>query len=204
MSSPLNNLKSPAALLRFVLAVALGLSLDLWTKHVAFEKLAEGPPYQRIDPQTARMRWVVDSRYDLLTTRGYVFIPGYLNFNVTVNEGAVFGIGQGKRWVFVAISIAAILFLGYLFLTSGEYWVPQIIFGMLLAGVLGNMYDRIQLGYVRDMIYALPKWGVFPYIFNVADSLLCVGVALIFVYSLFRSRQSHPHAKQDAPSAPAV
>jgi signal peptidase II len=202
MSLPINNLKSSAALFRFVMAVALGLGLDLWTKHLAFEKLAAGDPYQMIDPQTGRLRWVVESRFDLHATRGYVVVPGFLNFNVTVNEGAVFGLGQGRRWVFVAISIAAILFLGYLFLTSGKQWFPQIIFGMLLAGVLGNMYDRIELGYVRDMIYALPKWGVFPYIFNVADSLLCVGVALIFIYSVIRPR--HVHTPRDAPPSAAV
>jgi signal peptidase II len=202
MSLPINNLKSSAAMFRFVMAVALGLGLDLWTKHLAFEKLAQGSPHQIEEWQTGRKRWVVDCREDLLASHGYVVVPGFLNFNVTVNEGAVFGLGQGRRWVFVAISIAAILFLGYLFLTSGRQWFPQIIFGLLLAGVLGNMYDRIELGYVRDMIYALPRWGVFPYIFNVADSLLCVGVGLIFIYSLFRPR--HAHTSQDAPPASAV
>jgi lipoprotein signal peptidase len=76
---------------------------------------------------------------------------------------------------------------------------------MLLAGVLGNMYDRIVFGYVRDMIHALPGWKwpgtwqvpligypspgreVFPYIFNVADILLCVGVGLMIIYSMFTS-----------------
>src|SRR5579862_7175155 len=99
MPSLLVNLRSPAALSRFLLAVVLGLGLDLWTKHLAFEKLAEGPPYQIIDAQTQRLRWVVDPRFDLRATRGYVVIPGFLNFNVTVNEGAVFGVGQGRRWI---------------------------------------------------------------------------------------------------------
>ena len=53
----------------------------------------------------------------------------------------------------------------------------QIVLGMLLAGVVGNLYDRIHFGFVRDMIYVFPRWGIFPYIFNVADSLLCTGVA---------------------------
>jgi lipoprotein signal peptidase len=70
---------------------------------------------------------------------------------------------------------------------------------MLLAGVLGNMYDRVLHGYVRDMIHALPGWRwpqglrdaigflpreVFPWVFNVADTLLCVGVALSILYSV--------------------
>jgi lipoprotein signal peptidase len=83
---------------------------------------------------------------------------------------------------------------------------------MLLAGVLGNMYDRTLLGYVRDMIHALPGiyWpdfiarylptdlatqSVFPWVFNVADSLLCVGVFLMIVYS-FLQRPVEPAADE--------
>jgi len=70
---------------------------------------------------------------------------------------------------------------------------------VLLAGVLGNLYDRLVFGYVRDMIHALPAWpNLFPYIFNVADSLLCVGVAMMIVYSIFRS----PHPKAENEHAP--
>jgi signal peptidase II len=62
---------------------------------------------------------------------------------------------------------------------------------MLLAGVLGNLYDRLMLGYVRDMIHALPRWpNFFPWIFNVADSLLCVGVTLIILYNLVRPEKA--------------
>ena len=109
---------------------------------------------------------------------------------VTVNEGAVFGLGQGYRWIFLAVSVAAILFLSYLFASSSRrQWFYHFILGLLLAGVLGNMYDRLSLGYVRDMIYIFPgkeMFGreIFPWIFNVADALLCVGVFFIFVYSL--------------------
>jgi len=103
------------------------------------------------------------------------------------------------------VSIGAIAFLTYLFSTSGRQRIYQFILGLLLAGVLGNMYDRIMFGHVRDMIHALPDWSwpgtwklplvdypstfsnraVFPYIFNVADAMLCVGVFLMIVYSWF-------------------
>jgi signal peptidase II len=111
---------------------------------------------------------------------------------VTVNEGAVFGLGQGNQTLFAIVSLAAILFLTYLFATSGRRWFYQLVLGMLLAGVLGNLFDRMYFHYVRDMLYMLPgrQWPgsnreIFPWIFNVADSLLCVGVALMVVYSFF-------------------
>src|SRR5205807_1556046 len=100
MALPLANFRSPAALARFLIAVLLGLGLDLWTKHLAFETLSAGAPYQIQDFETGRVRWVVEPRYDLRETKGYVVIPSLLNFNVTVNEGAVFGFGQGRRWIF--------------------------------------------------------------------------------------------------------
>src|SRR5262249_54197735 len=126
-------------------------------------------------------------------------IPGFLRFEFTTNEGAVFGMGQGMRWLFLVVSVAAVLFLIYLFLTSGRQWLYQIFLGILLAGVMGNMYDRLLLGYVRDMIHAFPAWRIFPWIFNVADSLLCVGVALIVLYSSFTR---HAQAPECPPSSP--
>ena len=84
-------------------------------------------------------------------------IPGWLHFHCTANEGAVFGIGQGNRWLFVIVSVLAIAFLTYLFATSGRQRFYQVVLGMLLAGVLGNMYDRIFHGFVRDMIWIFPQ-----------------------------------------------
>lgn len=187
MAIPTENLLSPAALARFLLTTIVGFTLDLWTKHIAFTQLTSGVPYRGLG-MDGRQHWFVDTRADLIPTKGYDLIPGWLHFHVTVNEGAVFGLGQGQRWLFLVISLAAIFFLSYLFITSGRQRFYQFVLGLLLAGVLGNMYDRFRYGFVRDMIYGLPKWGVFPWIFNVADVLLCVGVALIFLYSLFHLR----------------
>jgi signal peptidase II len=185
MSQPLNpNFRCPAAVARFLLVVAVGLTVDLWSKWLAFEKL-----------QISRTQYPDGSV--VASSRIYDFIPGWLRFEVTVNQGAVFGIGQGQRLIFLLVSAAAVAFLFYLFLSSKPgQWFYQIVLGMLLAGVLGNVYDRVRFGFVRDMIHALPGWPnplrgifpgwqfVFPWIFNVADSLLCVGVVLMLAYTL--------------------
>ncbi|HSV13876.1 MAG TPA: signal peptidase II [Tepidisphaeraceae bacterium] len=162
---------TPAAIARFAVTTAAGLSLDLWSKAQAVVHLKNADPFD--------------------------FIPGWLQFEYTENHGAVFGVAQGQRWVFLVVSFLALVFLTYLFSASGRRAFYQIILGMLLAGVLGNMYDRIAFGYVRDMIHALPMWPhFFPWIFNVADSLLCVGVGLMLVYSFF-------HSPPPSPSVPA-
>lgn len=183
----LRNFLSPAALACFLLTAVIGLTLDQWSKVEAFSRLTSG------------VVEAPDGRLEALNRRIVVFIPGWLQFDVTANKGAVFGIGQGKRVLFVAVSVAAIAFIGYLFAGSGRQRLYQIILGMLLAGVLGNLYDRLQFGYVRDMIHALPRWpSLFPWIFNVADTLLCVGVGSMIVYSLFQNPQKTSSQAQPA------
>jgi signal peptidase II len=176
-----DTLFCPAAVARFVLVTAAGLAVDLWTKALAVDKLAGG--------------------------RVYVAIRGWLQFEYVSNPGAVFGIAPGQRKTFLVVSVLAICFLTYLFSGSGRRPVYQIILGMLLAGVLGNLYDRIVFQHVRDMIHAIPGWrwpaslqgklpfmhgDLFPYIFNIADSLLCVGVALMLIYSFFNAPDEKP------------
>jgi signal peptidase II len=181
------NLYSPAALACFLLTAILGFGMDQWSKVAAFSKLSDG--------------YVQGPDGQLLPNGGdrtQPFIPGVIEFHVTSNPGAVFGMGPGRRTLFIVVSVAAILFIGYLFLGSGRQRIYQIILGMLMAGVLGNLYDRAKYGYVRDMIHALPNWPhAFPWIFNVADSLLCVGVFLMIVYSLFQQ----PHKAQQTQPA---
>ncbi|HEV7302512.1 MAG TPA: signal peptidase II [Tepidisphaeraceae bacterium] len=172
---------------------AIGLTIDLVTKVWAFGRLAES------------VVWDETGRVHVFARDAIQFIPGWLHFEAVANQGAVFGIGQGQRWLFLIVSAGAIGLLTYLFLQSGRARFYQIVLGMLLAGVLGNMYDRMVHGFVRDMFHVFPdmQWPafvqnalsfipyfrgpIFPWIFNVADSFLCVGVAISIVYS-FRAQ----------------
>ena len=191
-------LRSPTALACFLITLGLGLSLDLWSKSYAWRTLAKREP-------------VRDTSGHLRIESGtFEKYPGWLHFKVTVNEGAVFGLGQGNQTLFAIVSAAAIGFLCYLFATSGRRWFYQIVLGMLLAGVLGNLYDRMVFRYVRDMIYIFPdkfvtvfgeRREVFPWIFNVADTLLCLGVGLMVVYSFFAQETEPGDEANDAPAA---
>ena len=196
-----SNLRSPSAMARFLLTAGIGVGLDLWTKSLAFARLA---PYGVETLPNGHVRVIL--RDDM--TQEYTFIKGWLSFKATVNQGAVFGLGQGQRFLFIFVSFIAIAFIVYLFSTSGRQRVYQLVLGLLLAGVIGNLYDRAVLGYVRDMIWIFPNRllfhtgrEVFPWIFNVADSLLCIGVGLIFLYSvigLFRSQEKQPAPDEKA------
>jgi signal peptidase II len=172
-------LRSSVAWICFLLTAAAGVSLDLYTKWLAFSTLA------------AQIVRTPDGLVRVYSKAPYPLIPGWIEFEVTANQGAVFGMGQGRRVLFVVVSFLAIGFLFYLFAHSGKKRFYQILLGMLMAGVVGNLYDRIELGYVRDMIHALSRWpDLFRYIFNVADSLLCVGVSLMILLSLFPEKKA--------------
>ena len=73
MSFPTDNLRSPAAIARFLLTTIIGLALDLWTKHLAFVRLASGTPFRALG-EDGRTRWVVRTRPDLAATDRFVAV----------------------------------------------------------------------------------------------------------------------------------
>jgi len=180
-----------------VVVAGLLLALDLWSKYASFDRLLLSPIER--NPLTGRVLFVQSDEIP--------FIQSWLHFRVTVNEGAIFGIGQGKRWLFVVVSIVAIGLLTTLAARGGK-WIQHATLGLLLAGVLGNLYDRWHYGYVRDMLYALPGrtyadfWltrtltpqslhasELFPWIFNLADCFLVCGVVLLLLQSFFTPQE---------------
>jgi lipoprotein signal peptidase len=201
-------LRSGSAVALLLLAAAALLAVDLASKQVAWKTLVVreiGTPPQRV----------------VIESRDYIVVQDWLHFHATANQGAVFGIGQGKRWLFLLVSVAAVAFIAYLFSTTrAGQWPTHLLLAMFLAGVLGNMYDRLTFGYVRDMIFALPgvywpgTWQVpligypdaqdrhvFPWIFNLADSYLCVGVAIVLLHSVWPQRRLGDAPQPAAPTA---
>lgn len=112
-------------------------------------------------------------------------IPGVLQFNYLENQGAAFGILQNHQTFFV-IAGAIILFLVMylLFVTPHErrYNLLSVLLVMIVAGAVGNMIDRVNLGYVVDFIYVSAI--NFP-IFNVADCYVTVSTIMLAFAILF-------------------
>ena len=102
-------------------------------------------------------------------------------FTTTINHGAVFGSFQGYVGFFLAFSIVAMVLILWVFAMSRRtQWTVHIALGLITAGALGNLYDRAVYDGVRDMFRFYVRW--YPYIFNIADVLLCVGVPLLMLY----------------------
>ena len=141
-------------------------------------------------------------------------IPGILNFTLVLNPGAVFGIGAGKRWIFVGFTLVAIAFAGWMFArwtTARDRWTHAAL-GLLVAGGLGNLYDRVLYACVRDFIHPLPgvklpfgiTWPngsdeVWPYVSNVADAFLIAAIAMLLVVSFRKPAPGSSAAGSGAP-----
>ncbi len=102
---------------------------------------------------------------------------GVLHLTYVENRGAAFGMLAEHRWVFMSISTIAIIAIA-IYLYSGRNTSKLYTSALMLivSGGIGNMIDRIALGYVVDFIdFALIDFAVF----NIADSLVCIGAGLL-------------------------
>jgi signal peptidase II len=177
--------------LAFWTLAALGLGADLGSKHWMFSQA---------DLLAGEVKWVW---------------PGHAGFQLSLNEGALFGLGQGGVWVFAACSIAAAVAIPvWLFYFGGARdRALTLVLAAVMGGVLGNLYDRVGLPgldwqqvpqslnprehaagpvhAVRDFVLLVrrwppqSRWDVWPN-FNIADALLVCGGATIVLLSLRR------------------
>ncbi|MRI80564.1 signal peptidase II [Aerococcaceae bacterium DSM 109653] len=109
-------------------------------------------------------------------------IDGLFDFYYIRNEGAGWGILQGRMWFFYVVTFVIIVYLIYLIYKhrQGSLFL-KCTYGLLLGGAIGNLIDRIINGYVIDMFRL--TFMNFP-IFNVADMALSIGVVLLIIQVL--------------------
>ena len=184
-----------------------GLAVDLVSKSVAFASIADNPV--RID--RASVVELTSQGRGLEALLPYheprTVVPHVLEFQLVLNKGAVFGLGAGKRWVFVIFTVIAIGIGLWAFgrWTTVRDRLAHISIGLVLAGGLGNVYDRLMYASVRDFIHPLPgvhmpfgwHWPndpsgeVWPWVSNVADLFLILGVAGLMI-SMWRAPKHEP------------
>jgi len=192
---------SRTAWIVLALTIVFALAADLGSKYLAFARIADVPVVldrehviERIadgidlnDPRPAR---VLIPQHEPVEV-----VPHVLEFKLILNAGAVFGSGQGKRWFFIGFTVVALAFALLLFAKwcRQKEYATQIAIGLVIAGGLGNLYDRVMYACVRDFLHPLPgvKWpfgwellgrpDVWPYVSNVADAFLLVGIAVLMI-----------------------
>lgn len=147
----------------FITGLVIAIGLDQWTKYLAVLKLKGQAPY--------------------------VLWDGVFEFFYSENRGAAFGMLQGKQGFFflvAAVVLLAAVYIMYRMPTEKKYLPLLICLFLIVAGAVGNMIDRVSVGYVVDFLYF--KLIDFP-IFNVADCYVTVATAFAMILILFHYKE---------------
>jgi signal peptidase II len=129
-------------------------------------------------------------------------LPGFLDLVYVENTGAIFGLFHSHTEVFIALGIAAsVVILVFLYYFPPATTVGVLSFALILSGAVGNLIDRIRLGYVIDFIsihlQELFRWPAF----NIADAALTVGIFTLIYYfyksGVFRKAHERNHRPQN-------
>jgi signal peptidase II len=168
----------------FLAVVAVMIAADLVVKTLAFRHVAGQPIVMPSDPDAGP----TIPRHDAVGV-----VPKILSLRLTLNRGAAFGLAQGGRWFFVVVAVVAVGVVGWIFVRSGRRdRLLHVALALMLAGAIGNLYDRILFGQVRDMLWLFPgvhlpfgwRWpggstDLYPWIFNIADAAMFVALAML-------------------------
>ena len=130
-------------------------------------------------------------------------IPNFLHITYTTNDGAAFGMLDNARWVFIVISVIAILaFTAYLYLGHADGMLYSVAIAMVISGGIGNMIDRMGLGFyvnsegMGEVIDFIDFCGIWNAIFNGADSFVCVGAGLLILALILEIKKEAQSAKK--------
>ena len=142
----------------WLLIAALVVALDQWTKGLASNSLTLYRPVE---------------------------LTGWLNLTLAHNTGAAFSLlsdaSGWQRWFFVAIAVVVgALVMAWLWRTARHEWPQALALSLVLGGAVGNVADRLRLGYVVDFIDVHAGGWHWP-AFNIADSAISVGVVVLLL-----------------------
>jgi len=177
----------------FLSVATIGCLIDLLTKRWVFDWLGAPGPDSRI----------------------YWLWPKYIAFQTSLNEGALFGVGQGMVVLFAILSVVAAVGIPIWLFCAGAAvdWLLCVALGCVTAGIFGNLYDRLALHgltwndpprvgeparAVRDFVLFQVNNNLRWPNFNVADSMLVCGAGLLLWHS-FRTPASAPEQRSAKP-----
>jgi signal peptidase II len=153
-------MESRAIMLKWLGLSAVVVVLDLWTKHWVQAHIAYGE---------------------------HVPVTSFFDLVLFHNEGAAFsflaGAGGWQRFLFSLIAVIASAVIVYLLRKHPERKLFALGLSLVLGGALGNLYDRVTLGYVVDFIFLHYQQEYYWPAFNIADSAISCGVVLLLIDS---------------------
>ena len=149
-------------------------------------------------------KYLVFRRDDMFSNSEWWLWEGHIGIQKSLNEGALFGMGQGKVWLFALFSFLALIAIPtwlFCFRAARDRWLT-ISLGCVTGGILGNLYDRLGLSGTQwdrfnpqrqgEVAYAVRDWILWQWNeqwgwpnFNIADALLVFGAGLLMVHSVY-------------------
>ncbi|MDY6923650.1 MAG: signal peptidase II [Pseudomonadota bacterium] len=131
--------------------------------------------------------WVM-SGLDLREVGRVMVLPPVFNLTWVENRGVSFGLfGDGSaRWMLSVFAIVVSGVLGWWALRADRRLLISAI-GLIMGGAIGNVIDRVRFGFVVDFL-DFSGTGVFPWVFNVADSAITIGIVLLILDSVLSER----------------
>lgn len=129
-------------------------------------------------------------------------IPGVLRFTYVENDGAAFGMLDDHRWVFLVLSTVMIIALIYYIVKykPSSKWVMTSLI-LIVGGGIGNMIDRLLLGYVIDFIDFCAFPQLWRWVFNIADSAVCVGTFMLSLWLIIDTVKEYKREKAEKEQA---
>ena len=129
----------------------------------------------------------------------FVIIDNVFRLTYVENRGAAFGMLDDKRWVFMILSTLGILaMMFFLFKFAKGETLLSLALSFVIGGGIGNMIDRVFMGFVVDFIDFCAFPDLWMWVFNIADSFVCVGAALMLLYILLDAVKESKLKKAEA------
>ena len=195
-----------ACVATFAGIVLVTLAGDLLSKHYAFASLLDDPSVpSRVEKLQYRYGEDIPPHDVLQALRLQRSVAGGVNFTLSTNRGIIFGLKM-PAWAIVIATFATITIVIALFArTDARARADQAALALILAGAMGNLYDRLFsqvlipglntpiTGEVRDFVDCSGLY--YPWIFNLADAYLVIGVIILarhLILSRRRSPESNP------------
>jgi len=122
------------------------------------------------------------------------FIPKILNFSYVENRGIAFGMLQDMHYIVIPFSILVMVLCLVLMIKANKKGktLEAVSLVLVLSGAVGNLIDKLRLGYVVDFIHTL--FMDFP-VFNLADTFICIGAGLLAICVLFDKEEKNENHK---------
>lgn len=147
----------------YLLAIVVIVILDQFSKYLIVQNITEGI--------------------------NIVFIKDFFNLTYVKNFGAGFSILQNQQVFLIVVSIAAIILVSYLLIKSkNNESLNRVCYILIIGGSIGNLIDRLSLGYVVDFLDFYIFGYDFP-VFNIADSFLTIGCFILILSILLENKR---------------